>query len=323
MKKKIILLFLFALIYQANFAQQIWLFQAKKDTDPYKAISGNRSYSAIINTSFDKNQLIPKTKDFFMEEGLADSAKLATVIYDENLSEYKVRFGFKHGQYKAKGMMGAAFIGPPVILYFDAIFSFNNEGQIQVTFTNFNSTVYVAVDNAKNLNSYKDDGKQNLPADQVIMDEATTILATQTAVGKALLFANGGLNSLERNSRGEFRKNLNEQFEMYNNALKKGSVELIDKSNISEYTVKGNKYWPQQVDKFKTDNLVFSVDNYRWENYFVLNFNYFFKEINNIVSGQIDGIALDGTILYELVEGKLLPIDPKERKTWEKQGTTF
>lgn len=316
---------------QQGFSQQLNLMIATKETQDFKAINSERAYSAIINTSFDKKDLISKTKDFFILENLANPEQLETVVYDENLSEYKIRFGFRQGQSKAKGMMGAAFVAPPVILYFDAIFSFNSLGQIKVTFTNFDSEVIAFADQNNFLSCYKGGGGNGkvleavLPADKVIMEEYSAILMTETGIGKALLWANGGLEMLNKNSRGEFRKKLNDQFVSYNNAIENGSSVRITKENIATYTPIGGmaKFWPDQVAKFKSDNLVISVDKYRWENYFELNFNYFFKEICNITSGKIDKIALDGIVKYESVDGKILPVDAKERKTWLSKNIEF
>jgi hypothetical protein len=329
--KKCLFVFLVTMICQQGFSQQLSLMVATKETQDFKAINSDRAYTAIINTTFDKKNLISKTKDLFILEGLADSSQLKTVVYDENLSEYKIRFGFRQGQSKSKGMMGAAFVAPPVILYFDAIFSFNSLGQIKVSFTNFDSEVIASADENNFLNCYKG-GKGNgkivepiLPADRVIMDEYTAILMSGTGIGKALLWANGGLEMLNKNTRGEFRKKLNEQFDSYYNAIKQGSSVRITKDNIANYTPIGGmaKFWPDQIAKFKADKLVISVDNYRWLNYFELNFNYFFKEISNITSGKIDKIALDGNVTYENVDGKILPVDPKERKTWLNKSIEF
>jgi len=309
--------------------QFITLMLGNKPSAPYQPINSDRSYSAIINTKLKKEELISKTKELFLEEGLADSAQLSTVTYDENLSEYKLRFGFKNGQSKSKGMMGITGVSPAVILYFDAIFSFNNFGQIKITFIHFDSYVLANIDESGYLSCYKG-GKSNgkvsepiLPTDTAVWNEYQTILITESMFGKALLWANGGIDMLNKAKRGDFLKNLKSKFEMYQDACQNGSCVWISKADISNYKMKNNKYWDEQVAKFKSDQLVISVDNYRWENYFELNFNYIFKEIANLVSGKIEGIALDGNITYDTLEGKLLPVDLKERKIWQKKNIEF
>lgn len=329
MRKNVLILFV--LLTSFSYSQTLSLAFAKKSTASYYPIKYDRAYSAIINTTIDKYKLIDFTKSFFLLEGLADSLELETVEYDENLAEYRLTFGFKQGQSLTK-RMGAAMVNPAVKLYFDAIFSFNNEKQMQVTFTNFFSDVLVRVDEDGYLNSYKGgkaDGKQYEPvlsADKVLGDEAATIFATQTGAGKAMLWANGGLDMLNKATRGDFRKNLYEQFVSYETAIKEGSMVWIYKENIDNYkmsTVGVGKYFDQQKEKFEVENFVFAVDNDRWDNYFELNFNYFIREMARLVSGEVESVALDAEIKFENVDGRVLPIDKKERKTWLKKDIQF
>jgi len=314
------------------FSQGLFLTYPQKDSKSYSPIKQDRSYAVIINTKLNKDDLIPKTKDFLIIENLADSTQLETTNFDENLSEYRLKLSMKHGQYLAKGVMGAKYVAPPVILNFDAIFSFNNYGQLKITFTNFNSTVIAVADENKFLNKFKGgkgNGKEEAPilkADQAVMDESNTILTTETTIGKSLFLLNGKLDMLDKASRGEYRNSLRKQFEIYKEAINHGSAENISLSNISEYEFgngKMKKYMESAIAIFKANNLVLAVDNYRWKNHFEPNFNYFFKEISNIIGGSIDKVALDGNLLYENVNGKILPVNPTEKKKWEKNHIEF
>ncbi len=325
--KKITTLFITIFtLYNFGYSQFINIMLTKKPTESYSLISCDRAYSAILNTDLKKEQLIDKTKSLFLEEGLADSAQLATVVYDEKLSEYKIRFGFSNGQLIEKGMMGIKFVAPAVTLYFDAIFSFNNLGQIKITFTNFDSEVLGIKNDKGILNTWRNAdiyGGPEIVSDTVVWNEYQTLVVTETAMGKALLWANGRLDLAQKATRGEFRKKLNEQFNTYEGCVNTGSGVWITKENIANYEVQNNKYWNDQVTKLKADKLVLSVDNYRWDNYFELNYNYFFKEIAYLINGQIDKIAMDGNVKYQIYDGKLLPVDEKERKTWLKKNIEF
>lgn len=323
--KNLLFVFLAVLLSNCLHSQQLMLMTSKKETAPYHTLSSNRAYAAIINTDLQKDELIPKTKDLFILEGLANSEDLATVVYDENLSEYKIRFGYYHGQYKMKGAMGASYVAPAIKLYFDAIFAFNNKGQIKITFTNFNSHVLVAVNEDNVMNKWRESGNQapTLEADLPLHEEYSTILMTQTGMGKALLFANGGAEMVNAATRGEFRKALEEQFQMYEKSCEEGSCVWISKETISDYEMKNMMGWEKLVETFKSANLVIGFDTQRWDNYFESNFNYFFKEIAELVAGKIDKVAIDGNIKYDMADGKLLPVDKKERKKWEKEGIEF
>jgi hypothetical protein len=81
--------------------------------------------------------------------------------------------------------------------------------------------------------------------------------------------------------------------------------------------------WEKLVETFKSAKLVMGFDTQRWDTYFETNFNYFFKEIAELVSGNIDKVAIDGNIKYDMADGKLLPVDKKERNKWEKEGIEF
>lgn len=312
-------------------AQQLSLMIPTKESQPYHPIRSDMAYSAILNTNCSKDSLLQKTTNFFIEENLIKPSDLNTIEFNENLSEYRGRFIFKHGQFKSKGMLGAGFVAPPVILIFDAVFAFNNLGQIKVTFTNFDSQLYVFADEDNFINCYKGAGGNGknlnaiLDADKTINDESLVVLMSESLVTKALLLANGQVDMLNGVTRGEFRKKLEEQFDTYEKAVSSGSTSILSKKNILSYRAPGpqGKYWNEQVNKFFAENWVFGVDKYRWENYFEMHFNYFFKEITRLVSGDLSKIALDGNIIYEKVDDKILPTDPKERKIWLKKNISF
>lgn len=325
--KKTIFIGLFLIGVLSVQSQQLTLFAPKKETAKYRAINSNRSYATIINgnQNTNKKELIKKIKDFFIEEELATAKNLETLVYDDNLSEFKVRLSFKHGQAKGKGMMGMVYIQPPVTLDFDAVFTFNSSNQLKVTFTNFDSQVIVSTDDNHNINCYKGSNKTQptLKADKDILNESNFILRTQTGIGRGLIFLNGNAEMLRKIDRGDFRKSLNDQFNVYKNAINNGSSTIITIKNIGKYKHIANRYWGMQVEKFKTEKWVLGVDNYRWENYFEENFNYFMKKIATIISGKIDKVALDGNIMYENVEGKILPKNKKTRRKWLKKDIKF
>ncbi|HNY62305.1 MAG TPA: hypothetical protein PLH70_03380 [Bacteroidales bacterium] len=323
--KKVILISLITIICYQGFSQQLFYMNSE--------ISEDRAYSAIINTALKQEELILRVKDYLVSEKLIDSTEEIT-IYDENIFEYKVGFGFKHGQYLTKGLWGAPQVAPPVTLYFDVFILLNNLGQMKITITNFYSKVIAFVDEDGYLNCLKG-GKGNgkewgdaniiYPADKAVSDEYGLILSTETGVGKALILFAGGLELYNKTVRGEFRKKTKEQFEIYENAIKNGSSEVITRDRLPSLKVIGGiaKYWPDQVDKIIGDKLVIGVNQHRWEHFFEPVFDYFFKEISDNISGQIDQIALDGKVKYENVDGKILPTDPKLRKKWKRQNIVF
>ncbi len=319
--RRFIYSFSFLLISCICFGQQFSIVKGTKQTSPSRPISGDMTYSAIINSSIDKKDLIRITKGFFIEEDLADIHQLETINYDDNLSEYKLRLGFRHGQYLAKGPMGARYVEPPVYLHFDAIFAFNKENQMQVTFTNFDSDVYTFIDDDGNIGYplLDKNGDAVFDADKAIQDEAILLLGTETSIGKFLLWANSGIETSLKASRGEFRKSLKEQFDIYENGIKNGSTRIVTKDNIKEYNFKyAPETYEKLVDVFIENNYLFSVTKYRWDTYFEENFNYFFGMLAHLVSGTIEAVAIDGEIKYHNIDGLVLPVNTKERIKWVK-----
>ncbi len=332
--KRIILSLFVVLFSQQIFSQQLHLMLAKKERANYMPIKGNRTYSVIINTESNKQDLIKKTKDFFIEEELAEPDELESINFNDNVSEYTFPIFLRLVQTKGKGMMGVPFVHPPIYLKQDVILQFNSAGQIKMTYTNFDAIVIASADEENTINRYKGqkgkyDNEPVLDADKKIQEEYNMILSTQTKIGKALIWANtiGDKTTAEeiKKQGEEFRIKINERFNLYNEALESGSAVLISKSNIDEYQPMKplQKSWDNVLNKFKADNYIFAVDNYRWENTIIPYLDYLIKRIRWITDGKIDNIALDGNIKYKNVDGKILPTDKKLRKTWKRQGIEF
>lgn len=107
MKKIVISTLFIAIVAMCNVTAQNLMLPVPKDNSKpknYTPISGDRSYSAIINTKQNIKDLVKNCKAFFIEEGLLE--KIDNVInIDENLSEFKAGFSIRHGLAKAKGLM--------------------------------------------------------------------------------------------------------------------------------------------------------------------------------------------------------------------------
>lgn len=206
----------------------------------------------------------------------------------------------------------------------------NSEGQMRVTFANFDSDVYVPADENKMLNSWKGDedtsfGPIKYDIDKKISDEVAVIMQTETGIGKMMMKLNGSKGLFEKVNRGELRKSLKEQFKVYDEALRSGSYEIINKENLDSYQMSKVKknIWSQIVGKYRNNDLVMAVDNYRWKNFFEPNMNYFFKQIAENVNGEIESITLNEDILYKRENEKLLPTNKKMRKKWLKHNIIF
>ncbi len=332
--KKVLLLSaaLFMLGFQSmaqTFANAAQLKDTKANIYP---MMKDQMYSTIINASGSKVEMMNTIKNYLIEYELADSTALSVVNFDEDLSEIKLPLCYKEGQSFARGMMNAAQVAPPIFLQFDAIFAFNNEGQMMLTLTNFSGAIMCFVDDNGVINGRKKsrcvekDGKDYNEYDSKITGEYSTILLLNTGVGQFLLASNGNGWDYVTAAHKEFLNKRRDQFKMYEDAMKYGSTEFITEETIVNYQLAGfngdkqKKMWQEIANNYNSGNWVLGMNYYRWSNDFQDYFNMVFRSFANLLNGSIESIALDGNIIYEEFEGKVLPVDPKERKQWIKKG---
>lgn len=301
-----------------------------KDANIYPMMK-DQSYSTIINAKGSKVEMMNTIKNYLIEYELADSATLSVVDFDESMSEIKLPLCYTEGQSFARGMMNAAQVAPPIILQMEAIFAFNDEGQMMLTLTNFSGAVLCFVDDQGVINLRKKsrctkvDGQDYNEWDKQISDEYSTIILLNTGIGRFLLASNGNGWDYVQKAHKEFLSKRREQFDMYEKAMKEGSTELITEANIADHTLAGYEkgktldMWKEIANNYQT-SWVIGMNQYRWKNDFQDYFNMVFRDFALLLNGTMESIALDGEVVYEDVDGKVLPVDPKERKKWIKSG---
>ena len=313
-----------------------------KMLDNMKPVMKDQSYSTIINTNGSKVETMNAIKNYLIEYEVADSTELSVVDFDESMSEIKLRLGYRKGQTLLKGAMGAKTIAPPMRLWMDAIFAFNDENQMMITLTNFNGSVLCFVDDDGYVGMHK---KSRCPLkdehgdlfneyDNKITEESKTILASSMAIVDALLLMSGYNEEQRESWRRSNLEDIRNRFKMYDDAVKKGSSEWITEDNIVDYKfgyfldpfgkLKTNdnlqETAKEQVENYHSGNWVLGMFQYSWKQDFQDFFNGVFHDFAVISKGSIESVALDGEILYEQYEGKVVPVDPKERKKWLKKG---
>ncbi|WP_425420282.1 hypothetical protein [Phaeodactylibacter xiamenensis] len=291
MKKSILLFLVVATVNTALFSQLHpvpFYCKPKKDHKTQCGISKARTYAAIINTDIGKEELIKITKSYFLQEELIDSSDLELTNFDENISEYSLPVMFRQSVFFGPGMMGAKLYKTPVKLYFDTRLVFNKEGQILMNFENFHEESFTMV---------KANNMINIEPDPVLEPILMAAMAAEPGVVlKALVFMNGGIDALKemKENRVNFRKELNENFEVYEQLVREGKARWLTDKDLQNYSHPSNKYFNSIIQKNIEDQKLISVDNNRWEEYFEPNFLYFFSEISSLVGGEIEAIAIDG-----------------------------
>ena len=109
--------------------------------------------------------------------------------------------------------------------------------------------------------------------------------------------------------------------------MKNGEAEWLDaKGVVEQYTnnpVPGGKYVIKLLSEPGAENILIGITRKRWNKQVKEIFENLFKAFCLEVNGDVDGIAEDGNQTWAIVDGKLLPTDPKLQKTYIKKGLTF
>ena len=316
-------------ILAQNFAPAVQLKDTKANMYP---MMKDQSYSTIINAAGSKAEMMKIIKDYLIEYELGDSTAISSVDFDESLSEITIPLCYTQAQTYGKGMMGAPLVSTPIIMQLDAFFAFNDEGQMMLTLTNFRGAVLCFVDDDHVINKHKlsrgtvSYGDYYNEYDKKITDEYTVELTLNTGIGRFLLASNGNGWDYVRNAHKQFLAKKKESFEMYKQAMEHGSTECVTEENIMNYKLAGyestklQETWREIAENYHSGNWVLGMNQYRWKNNFQDYFNMVFRDFANLLNGSIESVALDGEIVYEEFEGKVLPVDKKERKKWLKEG---
>lgn len=310
---------------------------AKPDS-PAAAVSKNRTYSAIVNTDTKKADLMSKIRSFIVEENLAEAKDIETTEFDDGLSEMKIRFGYIFEQLPDK-TMGALTVFPPVILRFDAAFSFNDNKQLMVTFTEFEGKVLSFANEKKVLGEYKyipeskpkekngfklsdyislvGDEKESeeepfVPNyneyDSIIMREYHEVLLTNAAINKMIL----KLNGVDAKVYADYKKNRAKMIQVYKDALLDGSTEIITLENAHLYFPPGYNapgIGSKKTSEKRLNQQLQTIEFYR-NNGFVLGINNYYwdnycKDTFNSFFSEIARL-LNGSIESVAQDGKIL-----------------
>ena len=306
---------------------------SKGNMSPFKS---DHTYSAVYNVSGSKVDLMNSMKSFLANRfGNAD--ELANVKIDEATNEFRFPLYAMEGQSIAKGVMGVKMIAPPVLLKSEAIFTFddNDPGHVTMTITNFEGAAICFADDDHVLNLTKKSiskplglGQyENNEYDKKIGEEGSAILTLGSTIGKLLIVSQVGTDAYAA-AVEEQRKKQKEQFDMYEEVMENGSSEMITKENIGKYGLAGfsgknEKMWIDMRDKYQAGEWVIGMNKGRWDEDFQPYYDQFIHAAAVVMKGSIQSVSQNGEMLFEEFEGKVLPVDPKERKKWIKKDMSY
>ena len=200
------------------------------------------------------------------------------------------------------------------------------ETLVKITITNFRETSFFPI-NSKGFYGYADDD----PRMKDYIARFQMEMIANSGVGKFLVWANTGTAGLADLSKTMKAMNdtLDKEFEMIDRVATSGAGEWVDNSSrmislFSPSSMAGGGKQIIDLAKNRAENgYLFVVDNQRWNEHFEQVLINTFSNVAKTINGSISGIAQDGKILFENVNGKILPTDPDERKKWEKEGRSL
>lgn len=340
--KKIVIALL--LLFPTFIVRAQMSFPGKENAHTILGGEDGKNFAAIFSMSGSSRQnSIEKVIDFLASKGfVSDKDKAYNLLkeYDDTQSEFTFPVSFRFGWHGTAPIMGAVGSLPPVILKADLLFQFYDNGKVRLIIKNLED--YAFVEYAYNIqeNVGKIMATDYLTEEE--QEEYTLYMqspAMKDGLGKAftaiLVWGNAGLDRMD-----DFYKEWDAKLEDIDNQIKiaqkmadngyylftngQGMVEayqeLIDSGKA------GNRINQSLLDKNKQElaegRMLFLYPRF-WNRDVKQEFDYVFIAVNQFLGGEIEGIAEDGELTWELVDGKLLPVDAKLRKKLEKKGQDY
>lgn len=276
-----------------------------------------KNYAAIIKTKETKKGIVTKSINFMKRYGFVPEDTKVDAI-DESSSEVSYDVWLPLTQFYQEMMIYDANK-----LYCKLRFEFH-DSNVMIVFQDLHNEI---------LGIY---AKEFTGIDQKYSDafsdyrgEASGLTLQKTLIGKFLVHAN-----LDPAERKEFRQKLDEYFsdkvkrtKTYEELVKNGEAKWLDAKGVvrqyTEFPVPGAKYMIKLLSEPGAENILLGITQKRWNKQVKEIFENLFRAFCLEVNGDIDGIAEDGNQTWAIVDGKLLPTDPKLQKTYIKKGLTF
>lgn len=337
--KKLFMISLF--LFTSFMVKAQFIFPGKENQHSIFGGENGKNYAAIFSTkNSSRQEAILQSVRFLTKYRLVvDSTKVLESVkeYDETQNEFTVPVDFRFGWHGTAPTMGAVAPLYPVYLTADLLFQFYNEGKIRLVIKNFREKSYFEW--ATRSKSCKITPESILGQSQWEEYQTYMLAPTmQAGLGKQitnfLVWANSGIEHVSdiEDALKDYLDNIDVQISL-TEKLKKGGYYIFGTPEkiLAEYRNldKDGKlqYVPTAyLDKFEKEiteeRLVFFYP-YFWNREVKTEFNYIIIALNKFFGGSIEGIAEDGELTWELVDGQLLPVDAKLRKKLTKKKQNY
>lgn len=316
-----------ALSLQAQF-----FFLGKENAHIYQGGENGKNFAAILSTNNTTRQesirqcvqFLSKYKIITNEKAVLASLK----EYNDTQNEFTVPVMFRYGWHGSAPTMGAVAPIAPMYLTADLRFQFYDD-KVRLVIQNLGEKAYF--DCAILSKSNKKTPETVLSGDDYEKFKGYLgAPAMQDGMGgfftKILVWANSGLDKVKEVDKvlDEFMDNIDDQIRLVDILVDEGVYFLGTPDEVVAFVRKMGANNDLRFDnhlqtmdllekEIAQEKLVFVYPKF-WKQDVKLEFDYFFIAFNNFFGGEIEGIAEDGEQTWELVDGKLLPTDPKFRK---------
>jgi hypothetical protein len=272
-----------------------------------------KNYAAIVKTQETKKGIVTKSLNFMKNYGFVPGDTKVDAI-DANTSE-----------------VSYDVLIPLTMFYQQMLHMDANKLYCKLRFEFHDSNVMIVFQDMHNeiLGLYWNDSKKGSDAYADYQAESAALSLNKTLIGKFLVHAN--LDPAERKT---FYEKLDNYFsdianrsKTYEQLVKNGEAKWLTREGvIKQYTetpVPGSKYVVAFLEKPESQHVLLGISQKRWDKQVKEVFENLFRAFCLELNGDIDGIAEDGNQTWAIENGMLLPVDPKLKKTYIKQGRTF
>ena len=329
--KKITLTITLIIIAALSLQAQI-TFPGKENAHVYYGGENGKNIAAIFSTNnTSRQESIRQCVQFLSKKKIItnENEVLASVKeYNETQNEFTVPVQFRYGWHGTAPAMGAVAPLPPMFLTADLLFQFYDEGKVRIVIKNFHEKAYY--DWVYHSKSNKNNPETILSGDEFEKFRGhMQAPALQDGMGKfftkLLLVLNSKADQIGEVDKAleEFLDNIDEQILLVDKLVKGGSfffgtpeeIAALWRDMVTNNDAQGiNAGMTDLLEKEIAQEKLVCVFPYFWKKDIKQEFDYFFIAFNNFFGGEIEGIAEDGELTWEVVDGKLLPTDAKLRK---------
>lgn len=290
---------------------------------PKFAIPGGlegKNYAIIVKSDKNRRAQVEAMTSLMRKYDIVEEFKVDEI--DDKTSEYTVPFEIHQTIDACSGMLGVKYCAQPLILKGELRFEFYENGSMMMVVQNFSPQLLL-------MTVKWGAGMKNSPNVEAYMEEFGAVASVSNPFFKFLVWANVGLDNMSSfySKLDDYFNDVKSKYKVYDNLVKTGEAEWMTTERyleaVSKSTQPGAKYVTNWVKKCIDEGRMPGVPEDRWEKSIRVVLDRLFVGSAKMLDGEIVGVAEDGNETWVNVDGKVLPVDSKMRKNYERKGKTY